>query len=127
MMLFTDGEIDELRKIRQVDGKTYPESEFPKNVRKLSGFNWREEERPKSVEDLFSDDPPLDLTIIKGLEDYIPQDEFFDEDMIERIEKADKAEIKKAKKPVNNPKASRSLPLKSKPEMKPQLIESKKE
>ena len=126
-MLFTDGEIDELRKIRQVDGKTYPESEFPKNVRKLRGFDWREDERPKSIEDLFSDDPPLNLPIIRGLEDYIPQDDFFDEDMLERIDKADKAEIKKAKKPVEKPKASRNLPLMTKPDVKPQLIEPKKE
>lgn len=127
MILFTDGEIDELRKMRQVDGKTYPESEFPKNVRKLRGFDWREEERPISVEDLFRDDPPLNLPIIKGLEDYIPQDDFFDEDMIGRIKKANQAEIKKAKKPVKNPKASRSLPLMAKPDAKLQLIEPKKE
>ena len=127
MILFTDGEIDELRKIRQVDGKTYPESEFPKNVRKLSGFDWREDERPKSVEDLFSDDPPLNLPIIKGLGDYIPQDEFFDEDMLERIDKADKDETKKAQKPVKSLKASRNLPLMTTPDVKPQLIEPKKE
>ncbi|MFD2824251.1 OstA-like protein [Lacinutrix iliipiscaria] len=127
MMLFTDGEIDELRKIRQVDGKTYPESQFPKNVRKLRGFDWREEERPKSVEDLFSEDPPLHLPVIKGLEDYVPQEEFFDENMLERIEKADKAEIKKSKQPVKLPKASRNLPTKAKPEKKPQLIQPKKE
>ncbi|MBU2940695.1 hypothetical protein KO494_14195 [Lacinutrix sp. C3R15] len=113
MMLFADSEIIELRKIRQVDGKTYPESEFPKNVRKLRGFDWREDERPKSVEDLFSDDPPLNLPIIKGLEDYIPQEDFFDPEMLERMEKADEAEAKKATKPVTSPKASRNLPKKN--------------
>ena len=138
MMLFSDGEIEELRKIRQVDGKTYPESEFPKNVRKLRGFNWREEERPKSVEDLFSDDPPLNLPIIKGLEDYIPQEDFFDDEMLGRMEKADKAETKRSKKPVTTPKASRNVPKKklNKGAMapssivkkaKPKLIEPKKE
>ena len=38
----------------------------------LEVFDWREDERPKSVEDLFSDDPPLNLPVIKGLEDYVP-------------------------------------------------------
>ncbi|MFD2541159.1 OstA-like protein [Lacinutrix gracilariae] len=137
-MLFADSEIIELRKIRQVDGKTYPESEFPKNVRKLKGFDWREEERPKSVEDLFSDDPPLNLPVIKGLEDYVPQEEFFDNEMLERIEKADDDEAKKANKTITNPKASRNVPKKNltKPNVtrssavlkaKPQLIEPKKE
>ncbi len=137
-MLFSEGEIQELRKIRQVDGKTYPESEFPENVRKLRGFNWREEERPKSVEDLFSDDPPLNLPIIQGLEDYVPQEEFFDQEMLERMEKADEDEAKKSKKPVVSPKASRNLPQKTinkdatlalplTQKAKPQLIEPKKE
>ena len=137
-MLFSEGEIQELRKIRQVDGKTYPESEFPENVRKLRGFNWREEERPKSVADLFSDDPPLNLPIIQGLEDYVPQEEFFDQEMLERMEKADEDEAKKSKKPVVSPKASRNLPQKTinkdaalalplTQKAKPQLIEPKKE
>ncbi|WP_370568378.1 OstA-like protein [Lacinutrix sp. WUR7] len=138
MMLFSNGDIDELRKIRQVDGKTYPESEFPKNVRKLRGFNWREEERPKNVEDLFSDDPPLNLPIIKGLEDYVPQEDFFDDAMLERMEKADQSEAKKSKTPVTSPKASRNLPKKNiakramapapaVQKAKPQLIEPKKD
>src|SRR5690606_10929013 len=46
---------------------------------------WRDEERPRSVEDLFKDDPPLVLPVIKGLDDYVPQEDFFDEDMLERI------------------------------------------
>ena len=83
----TDNTIDEVRKIKQVDGDTYPESEFPKNARRLRGFDWREDERPQSVEDLFIDDPPLELPVIKGLEDYIPQEEFFDDAMIDRVKK----------------------------------------
>ena len=31
------------------------------------GFDWRDEERPKSVEDLFKDDDPFELPVIKGL------------------------------------------------------------
>ena len=97
-IFFADGDIEQYNRYNQIDAKTYPESEFPKNARKLRGFDWREDERPKSVEDLFSDDPPLNLPIIKGLDDYVPQEEFFDESMIDRIEKAEKAEQPKPSK-----------------------------
>lgn len=118
-IFFADGDIEQYNRYNQIDAKTYPESEFPKNARKLRGFDWREDERPKSVEDLFSDDPPLNLPVIKGLEDYVPQEEFFDESMIGRIEKAEKSELPKASKDVKNnqknnkkkrSKASRHLP-----------------
>jgi hypothetical protein len=81
-------------------------------VRLLRGFNWREDERPKSVEDLFNEDAPLELPIIKGLDDYIPQEEFFDDSMLKRIENADKdARKRDANKKATSPaKASRSLP-----------------
>ena len=82
-------EIEEVRKINQIDGKIYPESDFPEKEKILKGFDWREEERLNSVEDLFKDDPPLVLPKIKGLDDYVPQEDFFDDAMMERIEKAD--------------------------------------
>ncbi|PWI30462.1 hypothetical protein DI383_07730 [Flavobacteriaceae bacterium LYZ1037] len=111
-IFFTEGEIEKFNRYNQIDAKTYPESEFPKNARKLRGFDWRDDERPKSVEDLFSDDPPLNLPIIKGLEDYVPQEEFFDEAMIDRIEKAEKSEKSKPnknkKKTQNKNKKKRS-------------------
>ncbi|MFV0572156.1 MAG: OstA-like protein [Xanthomarina gelatinilytica] len=118
-IFFADGDIEQYNRYNQIDAKTYPESEFPKNARKLKGFDWREEERPKSVEDLFSNDPPLNLPVIKGLEDYVPQEEFFDESMIGRIEKAEKAEQPKTSKAAKNnlkdnkkkrSKASRHVP-----------------
>ena len=84
----SENSIDELRKLNQIGGKTYPESEFPENERLLRGFKWREEERPLSVEDLFSDEPELILPKIKGLEDDQPQEDFFDDDLRERVEKA---------------------------------------
>ncbi|WP_344786467.1 OstA-like protein [Postechiella marina] len=83
-----DNEVDEIKKLNQVDGNIYPESKFPKIEAILKGFDWRAEERLKSVDDLFKDDPPLVLPTIKGLEDYVPQDNFFDEDMLDRIDKA---------------------------------------
>lgn len=74
--------------IDQVDGDLWPDSQYPDNERKLKGFDWREEERPRSVDDLFADDPPLVLPVIKGLEEYVPQEAFFDNNLLERIEAA---------------------------------------
>ena len=74
----------------------------------LRGFDWREEERPISVEDLFKDDPPLNLPVIKGLEDYIPQEEFFDEALIKRVE----ASNKENKNSKTENKAARNIPKK---------------
>ncbi|MFI1770421.1 OstA-like protein [Thalassobellus citreus] len=89
-MLFENGDIEEYNRINQADGKTYPQSQYPEKEQFLKGFDWREDERPLSVEDLFKDDKPLVLPIIKGLDDYIPQDAFFDNDLLERIELAHK-------------------------------------
>ncbi|MEM9679178.1 MAG: OstA-like protein [Bacteroidota bacterium] len=101
-------EIDGLYKIvtfiNQVDGDIYPESQFPENVRKLRGFDWRGDERPNNVDDLFKDDPPLVLPVIKGLQDYVPQEEFIDEALLERIESA------KPKSPDAPNKAARRIP-----------------
>ena len=106
-ILFDDGDIDEYTRYNQIDGNLYPESKFPEKERILKGFDWREDERPTSVEDLFKDDPPLELPIIKGLDDYIPQEDFVDETLIKRIKKADeKANTKKG----TISKASRNLP-----------------
>ena len=77
--------INKMRLLQQVDGSIYPEDEFPKNASKLRGFVWRDDERPKSVDDLFKDDPPLNLPVIKGLQAYVPQEEFFDENLMNRI------------------------------------------
>jgi lipopolysaccharide export system protein LptA len=87
-ILFSEGDIDEYSRFNQVDGDLYPESKYPKNEKRLKGFDWREDERPLSVDDLFKDDEPLILPIIKGLEDYIPEDDFFNEEMMERINMA---------------------------------------
>lgn len=84
----SDNDIERIRLINQIDGNLYPESQFPEKARKLRGFDWREDERPKSVEDLFSDDPPLNLPIIKGLKEATPDEGFFDSNLMERIENA---------------------------------------
>lgn len=115
-------EIEEVRKINQIDGKIYPESTFPENEKLLKGFDWREEEQLKSIDDLFKDDPPLVLPIIKGLDDYVPQEEFFDEEMIDRIDKADKESNTTNKE---ESKASRNLPQNIKD--KKSLIKPKKQ
>lgn len=126
--------IDELRKLNQIGGMTYPESDFPEKERILKGFNWREEERPQSVDDLFSDDPTLVLPKIKGLEDYKPQEEFFDEDLRNRVEKAGQnASNKDVKDVYSNPnKAARKVPispvkpLKNSSTAKEKIFENKK-
>ena len=105
-MQIEDNEIVETRFINQVDGDIYPESEFPENARKLRGFAWRDDERPKSVEDLFKDDPPLDLPIIRGLDEYVPQEDFFDEDLMQRVEDA----APKDAKEDEVQKAARTIP-----------------
>ncbi|WP_396603403.1 OstA-like protein [Algibacter sp. R77976] len=99
-ILFSEGDIDEYTRYNQIDGNLFPESKFPEKEKFLKGFDWREEERPKSVEDLFKDDPPLELPIIKGLDDYIPQEDFFDESLNERInasKRVYKFKVKEAK------------------------------
>lgn len=101
-----NNEIVETRFINQVDGDIYPESKFPKNARLLRGFAWREDERPKSVEDLFKDDPPLQLPFIRGLDEYVPQEEFFDEVLMQRVEDAKPADAKEE----DVQKAARNIP-----------------
>ncbi len=101
-----NNEIVETRFINQVDGDIYPESQFPKNARLLRGFAWREDERPKSVDDLFKDDPPLELPFIRGLDEYVPQEEFFDEALMQRVEDAKPADAKEE----DVQKAARNIP-----------------
>lgn len=98
----SDNTINEIRLINQVDGDLFPESQFPENARRLRGFDWREEERPTSVEDLFKDDPPLELPIIKGLEEFVPEEEFFDEALLDRVEEAESEDPKKVNKAARN-------------------------
>lgn len=101
-ILFADGDIEEYTRYNQIDGNLYPESKYPEKEKRLKGFDWREDERPLSVEDLFKDDEPLVLPVIKGLEDYIPQDSFFDAELLERIKLAGKPNIEN--------KAARNIP-----------------
>ena len=107
-------EIVETRFILQTDAELFPESEFPKAGRRLRGFDWRGEERPMSVEDLFKDDPPLVLPKIKGLDDYVPPEEFIDDAVTERIEEAGKITPEKENKAARNlpkPAPATALPL----------------
>lgn len=113
--------IEEVRFINQIDGNIFPEPDFPRNARRLRGFDWRGEERPSSVEDLFKDDPPLDLPKISGLDDYVPPEDFFDDGVIERVEEA-------GKDTPNKPnKAARNLPKKEEEETDSKESKPKKE
>ncbi|WP_223154788.1 OstA-like protein [Aestuariibaculum sediminum] len=87
-ILFGNGDIEEYTRFNQVDGTLPPESEYLEKDKRLKGFDWREDERPQSVADLFSEDKPIVLPKIQGLEDYIPEDDFFNEEMMERINMA---------------------------------------
>ncbi|NNK88145.1 MAG: hypothetical protein HKO90_07660 [Flavobacteriaceae bacterium] len=104
----TDNAIDEVRKLNQIDGTTFPEPDFPEKERLLSGFDWREDERPRSIEDLFIEDPPLELPVIEGLEEYKPQEEFFDSKLIERTTRANNEA--KGLQTLEPDKASRNIP-----------------
>jgi len=121
-ILFADGDIDEYTRYNQVDGDLFPESKFPEKERILKGFDWREEERLRTVDDLFKDDPPLELVVIKGLEDYIPQEDFVDEAMLERVKTADeKSKLNKGKPS----RASRNLPKPNKKKNAPNKLKNK--
>ena len=108
-----DKEVVEFRREFDPEAKTHTEDDLPENARKLRGFDWRDDERPKSVEDLFKDDPPLVLPVIKGLEPYKADEEFFGEALLGRINKADaEADKKQLNKKEEAPKASRTVPKK---------------
>ncbi len=66
-----NNQVDEVRNNGNPIGELSPESMYPENARKFRGFNWRGDERILSVSDLFKDKPPLNLPIIKGLEDRV--------------------------------------------------------
>lgn len=51
---FKENDIDKLQKINQIDGKTYPESEFNDQLKLLKGFNNRLNEKIKSIDELFN-------------------------------------------------------------------------
>ena len=84
-MLFANSDIEEYTRLNTVDGTLFPEKDYQEKDKFLKGFDWREDERPLSVDDLFKEDEPFELAVIKGLEDYVPQENFFDEELLERI------------------------------------------
>lgn len=113
-IFFSEGDIEQFIRYLQPDAVMTPESQYPENALLLRGFVWRDDERPKSVSDLFSDDPPLNLPIIQGIEDYVPQEEFFDDALLKRVEKADenakKPQVEDEGKEPKKSKVSRNIP-----------------
>ena len=103
----SDNTIEEIKLLQQIDGTLSPESKFEENQKKFKGFNWRDDERPKSIDDLFVDDPPLNLPKIKGLDDYVPQEEFFDDALLQRV---DDAKDNTSDDPDKENKAARRVP-----------------
>ncbi len=104
-LLIEDQAINQIFRYKEAECETFPPSQYPENAKKLRGFDWREDERPTSIDDLFKDDPPLELPVIKGLDAYIPQEDFFDNSMRVRINDAGKA-----KTPKKDNKAARHIP-----------------
>jgi hypothetical protein len=122
LLTFEDGDIATFTRVQSAEAELTPDDEVPEKERILKGFEWREDERPKNVEDLFSEDEPYTLPIIKGIGEPEPGEEFFNADLIKRVEEADKyAEDKNLIKKEDAPKASRSIPK------KPSLKKMKKE
>jgi len=115
-MYFEESGIYYYKRLISTEANTYPEDDIPKGAMRLKDFDWREEERPLSVEDLFKDDPPLELPVIKGLEPAVPEEEFFDEALLNRVDQADKESKPKVRfgdARDNKPqKASRQIPKK---------------
>jgi len=78
---FDGNEIDVVTKLKDVAGKTYPLSKFPKAERTYPGLNWRGDEEILNKEDIFKGDPPYKLAEIKGIplpqieEDFFATDE----------------------------------------------------
>ncbi|MEL0650991.1 OstA-like protein [Algibacter sp. TI.3.09] len=92
-MLFANSDIEEYTRLNTVDGTLFPEKDYQEKDKFLKGFDWREDERPLSVDDLFKEDKPFELTVIKGLEDYVPQENFFDEELLERMKYSRKEHV----------------------------------
>lgn len=92
-LLLVDNEIDEVTYHNSVDSNIYPEDVFPPNARKLKNFNWRGDEMIRSKEDLFKDRKPIELAIIKGINEQEVEKEFFDE-------------VNSAETPINNTNSS---------------------
>lgn len=72
---FEDNEVYAIEYFESPENTTFRPKDFPKNARKLRGFNWRGDERILSKEQLFEDDPPLELPKIKGIP--LPDDKSF--------------------------------------------------
>lgn len=128
---FEEGDILEYRRLIQSEGQTYPEDKLPAKERKIRGFDWRDDERPKSIEDLFSDDAPFVPVKIKGLDPFVPQEEFFDDALLKRVEEADnslKPKIRVGDEEEKPSRASRQIPkdsLKLKPNIKSNALKKR--
>lgn len=78
-ILFQQKAITDIYYYTDVESILYKEEDFPENARELKGFNWRGEEQLLKKEDLFLNDPPLDLPKITGIPLPEEEGEFFDE------------------------------------------------
>jgi hypothetical protein len=54
--VLANSEMDQIKCLKQSDGKTYPPSMYPEADKRLKGFLWRESEQPKTKEAIFIKD-----------------------------------------------------------------------
>jgi len=111
----TNNEIEEITTFGNPEGALTPDSMYPDNARELRGFNWRSDERILSVDDLFKDDPPLELVKIQGLEERVLED---DEDELRSVPSIKKKDQQK--------KTTILKKKKSKPSKKEMLLQKRK-
>lgn len=78
-VLFENQEVVSITYFDDVRETLHQPESFPKNARTLKGLNWRGEERILSKEQLFEDDPPLELPKIEGIPLREENKAFFDE------------------------------------------------
>lgn len=78
-ILFEQKAITDIYYYTDVESTLYREEDFPENARQLKGFNWRGDEQLQKKEDLFINDPPLDLPKIQGIPLPEEEEEFFEE------------------------------------------------
>lgn len=116
--------------VRTISYKTKPENithkpdDFPKNARRLRGFNWRGDEIIWSKEDLFKDDPPVELPKIRGIP--LPDEEdFFIESKDETIEQIINEKSRLDKKSLQNRKSDSIETSADKEEKKIKPVEKK--
>ncbi len=84
-ILFEAKEMTDIYYYTDVEGTLFQEENIPEEERVLKGLNWRGDERIASKKDLFKGEKPPLLPKIQGLPLPVVEDDFFDEETLERL------------------------------------------